>query len=86
MATEYADQFMSIDAEACLCDLCSIAGKQTLADYIYVSEEISIEGPALGDPDYWESADDTPKGLCEMHYHSIAPDRRLDFVAVPLTL
>ena len=35
------------------CEQCVKAGKNTPADYVYQSEEISLAGPLLGDPDAW---------------------------------
>ena len=63
------------------CEQCVEAGKNTPADYLYQSEEISLAGPMLGEPDAWPPDVSGRRLLCQEHYAALPADRRLDYVA-----
>ena len=63
------------------CEQCAEAGKNTLADYVYQSEEISLAGPLLGDPDAWPPHVGGRRSLCQRHYTRLPADSRLDYVS-----
>ncbi len=63
-----------------LCEQCVEAGKNTAADYVYQTEETSLAGPALGDPDYWPPDVGGRRFLCREHYRQQPADSRLDYV------
>ncbi|GEM_PF-1213561 len=62
------------------CEQCVKAGKNTPADYVYQSEEISLAGPLLGDPDAWPPHVGGRRFLCHEHYAGLPADGRLDYV------
>ncbi|MBV9848982.1 MAG: hypothetical protein JO250_04760 [Armatimonadetes bacterium] len=62
-----------------LCDVCSLEGQRTMADYVFRPEEVSLEGPLLGDPDCWPSDETGWHALCEEHFARLPADCRLDY-------
>ena len=63
-----------------LCEQCAQEGQVTVADYVCQLEETSLQGPLLGDPDYWPTQQPGWQALCEDHYHRLPPDCTLDYV------
>ena len=71
-----------ISTAAQVCAQCVLEGRTTLADYVYLPEDVSLQGPQLGDPDYWPPKPAGRSALCEDHYRLLAPDARLDYASV----
>ena len=63
-----------------LCEQCTEAGQSAPADYVYQSEETSLAGPLLGDPDAWPPDVTGRCLLCRDHYAQLPADSRLDYV------
>ena len=61
------------------CESCAHAGVDTLADYVYETEEASLRGPMLGDPDCWPPNVEGRRSLCRKHYAGLPPDSRVDY-------
>jgi hypothetical protein len=62
------------------CEQCAEAGKNRPADYVYQSEETSLAGPMLGDPDAWPPDVSGRRLLCREHYEQLPADSWLDYV------
>ena len=63
-----------------LCEQCLASGTNTPALYLYQSEEISLAGPLLGDPDAWPPHVSGRRSLCGDHFMRLPADSRLDYV------
>ena len=69
-----------MDTDPLLCEQCAEAGQSAPADYVYQSEETSLAGPMLGDPDAWPPDVAGRRLLCREHYARLPADSRLDYV------
>lgn len=63
-----------------LCEPCVQEGRNTLADYVYQPEGISLAGPLMGDPDAWPSDIHGQRLLCREHYTQLPADSRIDYI------
>ncbi len=61
------------------CDQCREVKTRRAADYQLASEEVTLQGPELGDPDYWPDAASRWPALCQQHYLELPADVRLDY-------
>ena len=62
------------------CEQCLEAGTNAPAEYLYQSEEISLAGPLLGDPDAWPPHVSGRRFLCREHFARLPADSRLDYI------
>ena len=67
-----------------LCEECRAMGLTTLATYVHPAEDEDLDGPAMGDPDYWPEPFRGPEALCATHFARIPADARLAYASLTL--
>lgn len=67
-----------------LCEKCRTEGLTTLAAYVYQEEQTGLDGPGMGDPDYWPEPFEGASALCETHFALLPAERRLAYTHVNL--
>ena len=51
-----------------LCEECRRNGQTTLAAYVSREDVPGLDGPAMGDPDYWPEPVEAAAALCVPHF------------------
>jgi hypothetical protein len=66
-----------------LCRECQAEGLITFATFVHPAADEDLDGPAMGDPDFWPEPFQEPAALCGAHYARLPADSRLAYVPLP---
>ena len=63
---------------------CRSTGLTTLAAYVCQADHEGLDGPGMGDPDYWPEPFRNSPALCETHYALSPPKSRFAYTHLNL--